>query len=329
MGKRISFGTTNIQKIIEMTTEEVKYYEELSKSYDDAIASGVVFTEMMSSKQLIKEFDDYINKLKADKKNKLEGGGSFSDSSKVMSASSRFRPYETIAFDPPLIGKNGNKLVSYSWAWTPTSSTSREGDEVMKRISDWSQAQISADTGRDIVHQYTIETVDDGSKTVSSESVPILLGYTNRAELKNFPNLATASKTLARQKMQLAIMEAQEKEYLELKEKFEKSEKPEIKEIDEPVSFVGVQEDWKEGKHKVFQMGDVWVRQDNQYGSTYKSYIPIEKPKIGTIEMLESSWVQNRIKENGGKYPNGIYDLRQRVKRQERKVGEILKNTTS
>lgn len=259
----------------------------------------------------------------------LKSGGEFSDSSKVMSASSRFRPYETIAFDPPLIGKNGNKLVSYSWAWTPTSATSREGDEVMKRISDWSQAQISADTGRDIVHQYTIETVDDGSKTVSSESVPILLGYTNRAELKNFPNLATASKTLARQKMQLAIMEEQEKEYRELQARFESAKKPEIVEIDEPVNFIGAQDDWKEGKHKVFQMGDVWVRQNNEHGSTYKSYIPIEKPKTSTIEMLESDWVQKRIKENGGKYPDGIYDLRQRVKRQERKVSEILKNTTS
>lgn len=53
-----------------MTTEEIKYYQELSQEYDDLIADGVVFTEYKPSK----ENECGINHSKID--NKLTDGGS-------------------------------------------------------------------------------------------------------------------------------------------------------------------------------------------------------------------------------------------------------------
>ena len=35
----------------------------------------------------------------------------------MFSAASRFKPKETIIFDPEIVGINGNKLISYTWAY--------------------------------------------------------------------------------------------------------------------------------------------------------------------------------------------------------------------
>lgn len=261
---------------------------------------------------------------------KFENGGSVSFD-KVISASTRFRPSETVVFDPPLEGKNGAKLISYTWSYEWTMLPNREGELKSKRISDWTQAEISADTGRDIVHQYTVLMPDGEYKTVSSDSVPVLLGYLDKKELKSFPNLVTASKTLAKQQMQLAIMEAQKKEYDELYAKFEKAEKPEIriaKNEELPFAKYHKQEEGVVPSETYFIMDDVRYGQYNQdyydriEGTT--KYKLIDKPNRATIEQLTSQWVSKRVEENGGKYPRGLYDLKNRVARQKRKVENIL-----
>ncbi len=252
---------------------------------------------------------------------------------KIFSASSRFKPSETVVFDPALEGKNGNKLVSYTWSFEWTMLPSREGELKSKRVSDWTQAEISADTGRDIVHQYTILLANGEHKTVSSESVPVLLGYLDKKELKSFPNLVTASKTLAKQQMQLAIMEAQKKEYDELYAKFEKAEKPEIrmaKYEELPWAKYHKQEEGVVHSETYFIMQDVRYGQYNQdyydpkEGTKYKL---IDKPNPRTIEQLTWSWISERVKENGGINPRGLYDLKNRVARQKNKVEKILSMT--
>jgi hypothetical protein len=252
----------------------------------------------------------------------FKNGGSISFD-KVISASTRFRPTETVVFDPPLEGKNGAKLISYTWSYEWTMTPNREGELKSKRISDWTQAEISADTGRDIVHQYTILMPDGEYKTVSSDSVPVLLGYLDKKELKSFPNLVTASKTLAKQQMQLAILEAQKKEYDDLYAKFEKAEKPEIKEVGEDSKFSAIIESYKKGAYSNYAMGDVIYRQDNEYvyGSNDYKKTPISRT---TIEQLTWAWISKRVEENGGVNPRGLYDLKNRVARQKRKVENIL-----
>jgi len=250
-----------------------------------------------------------------------DGGGVSFD--KVISASSRFRPTETVVFDPPLEGKNGAKLISYTWSYEWTMKPNYEGELVSKRVSDWTQAEISAETGRDIVHQYTILMPSGEYKTVSSDSVPVLLGYLDKKELKSFPNLVTASKTLAKQQMQLAILESQKKEYDDLYAKFEKAEKPEIKEVGEDSKFSAIIESYKKGAYSNYAMGDVTYRQDNDYVYGTESYKkrPISRT---TIEQLTWAWISKRVEENGGVNPRGLYDLKNRVARQKRKVENIL-----
>lgn len=274
----------------------------------------------------------YWNNLSADRSwDFFEQGGSVSSESqsfdKVISSSSRFKPSETIYFNPPLIGKNGAKLVSYTWSYEWTMLPNWEGELVGKRISDWTQAEISADTGRDIVHKFGVEMPDGSFKSVSSESVLVLLGYVDRKELKSFPNLVTAAKTLAKQQMKLSILEAQEKEYNELRKRFENAKKPEIVKDDNPeFKLRPLRESWEKGEFNIFRMGDVSVRQYNSYNyssGTYNRNTPLSRTDK---ESLERDWVRARISENGGKYPQGIYDLRNRVERQKRKVNEILKS---
>ncbi len=254
---------------------------------------------------------------------KAEGGPI--DSDKIISSSSRFKPHETIIFDKPLIGPSGAQLISYTWAFLWTMQPNHEGELVSKRMSDWDQALISADTGRDIVHQFSIKMPHGDIKTVSSESVLILLGFTVRAKLKTFPGLVTALKTLAKQKLQFQILSEQDKLYNELRTKFEKTSKPEIKEIEDPIDFV--KNHIKPNQHTVYAMGNVWYRQDNPY--TYNDgngfYTKLNSANKNTIDQLTSMWVSDQITLAGGKYAHGLYDLKNRLTRQERKVQEIQK----
>jgi len=238
---------------------------------------------------------------------------------KALSASSRFKPKELVVFDTPIVGPNGNKLVAYQWAYEWTMKENKEGELVDKRISDWTQAESSAETGRDVVHKFTVQKTDGSTVTVSSETIPSLLGYVDAKQMKGLPSVVSAVKTLAKQRMQLAIMEAQEAEYKALEEKFEKADKPEVKEVADPAAErFGIN---KEGEFTTYGMGDVSVRQDNRYNWDTKKFdkVPLSRE---TIKELERKWVLKRIEEAGGKYPSNITDLRNRVKRQERRVEE-------
>lgn len=309
--KKENYSTGELSKIFKVFDERVKELVFGNKSF-----------KLSDNKQTLIEYENNPDI-------RFEDGGGVSFD-KVISASTRFRPTETVVFDPPLEGKNGAKLISYTWSYEWTMTPNREGELKSKRISDWTQAEISADTGRDIVHQYTILMPDGEYKTVSSDSVPVLLGYLDKKELKLFPNLVTASKTLAKQQMQLAILEAHKKEYDELIAKFEKAEKPEIriaKHEELPFAKYHKQEDGVVPSETYFIMEDVRYGQFNQdyydpkEGTKYKL---IDKPNRATIEQLTSQWVSKRVEENGGKYPRGLYDLKNRVARQKRKVENIL-----
>jgi hypothetical protein len=162
--------------------------------------------------------------------------------------------------------------------------------------------------------------------------VPVLLGYIDRKQIKSFPNLVTASKTLAKQQMQLAILEAQEKEYRDLQKRFENEKKPPIEYLEPSLDNYSTimksirgndPEMLNENTH--YRMGHITQIYTNDFNySTGK----LEKKKMlqpYMIEDLTSSWVQSKVAEYGGKYPSGLYDLRNRVERQKRKVSNILK----
>jgi hypothetical protein len=238
---------------------------------------------------------------------RYDNGGSTSWD-KLASASSRFRPYETIVFEPPLIGLNGAKLTSYTWAYEMTMQPNWEGELVGKRVSDWTQAEISAETGRGIVHRYTVELPDGSVKVVSSESVPILMGYVDRTQAKVFGNLATASKTLAKQQMALAIMEAKYKEYLDAIQSVKDKGFPEPH-VEKSESLSG---------YKLFVGdGSCYINENGTYDRE-------------RLDCAKSNYINNRLKEMGidvysANRSSAIYDLKNRVARQKRKVEQMLK----
>jgi len=250
---------------------------------------------------------------------------------KIISSSSRFKPSDTIVFDPPLLGKNGTKLVAYQWKYTIESSFNKEGEEYGKRVSDWAQAEESAETGRDLVHVFDIEMPDGSKKSVSSESVLSIMGFVDKDTKKVFGNLATASKTLAKQQMKLAILEAQQKQYDEAKREFENIKKPTIKiaKLNElPLVIQKTIE--KESNRIYFSMGDVVRPQDLPYNQyiLFKDLDNLDenkyKPTKNTIEDLESTWISKRLNANNIKAPYGLYDLKNRVQRQKNKVEKML-----
>jgi hypothetical protein len=237
----------------------------------------------------------------------FDGGGNVNNSSKISSASSRFRPSETIVFDPPLVGINGNKLISYTWKYEWTTDFSiTTGDVIEKRVSDWTQAEISADTGRNIVHSFTIMKPDGTIQSVSSESVLVLMGFVTKEQKKEFANLATASKTLAKQQMQMSILEAQQKEYEEIKKSIIDAGYPEISiapsRFEDNVTLI---------------MGSGTVQADSNN--------PFEKERI---ERLQNSYVRGEMQELGinpfsiSSYQ--IQELKKRIDRQKRKVENII-----
>lgn len=248
---------------------------------------------------------------------------------KVAAATTRSRPSEMISFDKPIIGKNGAQLLSYEWAYEWDMRLDREGELTAYRKSNWDQSESNAATGRDIVHKFTVKRPDGTIVRVSSETVPIELGYLDAKQMKNFPAIATAVKTLAKQKMELGILEDQKRQYDEAYQKYSETPKPEIKVIEDPWDKEGQ----SKGKHNMFQMGDVTERQYNTPATWEEEkagkWTQRNKPTPKTVKELTDKWIKKRLKEQGIESPSGIYDLQQRIKRQERKVAEATKSEVS
>lgn len=117
---------------------------------------------------------------------------------------SRLKSSDRIVFNPPLVGPSNYKLVAYEWKYKWDEYFSIQKGEILpKRFSDWENANVSTDTGRNIVHLFEIEDINGKIQSVSSESANILLGFAKRGDKKTFPSLVNSMKTLAKLKMQL------------------------------------------------------------------------------------------------------------------------------
>jgi len=222
--------------------------------------------------------------------------------SNISNAASRVRPREAIVFGKPLVGPSGARLVAYEWQWQPFEYIDKYGEERTARISDWEKAESSHDTGRDIVHQFTVQMPDDTSKTVSAESAIKLLGFNGGSS--EFKATASGAKTLAKLRMQLEegqqLLAARECDQAEV----DALPLPAIERTDE----------------KWWAMGDSRVRQ-MEGGNTIN-----EERKRALIE----GWRDNRMRERG--WNDSVYgmrskvnDLNARIARQEKKLGATLR----
>lgn len=103
----------------------------------------------------------------------------------------------SIVFSRPIKGKNGSRLLSYTWE-SNEFGKDREGKPI--RFSDWEKAGVNADTGRNIVHKFKVE-VDGKVLEVSGDSVAKALGFTNAEMEKAFPKAKDFVKQLAKMRM--------------------------------------------------------------------------------------------------------------------------------
>jgi 2'-5' RNA ligase len=233
---------------------------------------------------------------------KVEKKGEIADLSKVSSAASRFRPKEFIQFKQPLKGKSGAELIGYEWKY----EWEDLGDDKARRISDWTQSEISPETGREIVHQFHVRTPDGKTKVVSAESVLGLLGFTEANVPKNFPNIISTAKTLAKNQMKLAAVREQNRLFYEAVKENLKKPKPEIIMGERKTEFNMTW--WK--------MGDEAVIQDD--------FKPINDERR---KRLEESWAEAEAKKQGlNKSYVDIIELEARIARQRKKLDQALTN---
>jgi len=286
-----------------------------------------VAPELFDNKQ---ELVEYIYKVESPVQKQQAPAEAKPDIGKIISSSSRFRPRETIWFDTPLVGPSGAKLTSYTWSYEWTEDWNKVKGEPMEiRVSDWTNAEQSADTGRDIVHKFIVEMPDGTSQTVSSESVLVLLGLTDREQMKSFPSLVNAVKTLAKQKLQLAVLNDRLDISSKAEAEIKKMTKPEIERIEENEKFGGKRIVWRMGDTVVWDEAEVYDYDKRES----RPNLTIGEERKGA---LEGQWEAARFKELGfDQYRDDsknisrqIRELQERITRQERKVNEITKNKT-
>lgn len=89
----------------------------------------------------------------------------------------RFRPKTLIAFEKPYKGPSGSALVAYEWKHKMEEAVDNRGEDVVRRVSDWNEAATNWQTGREIVHQFYVDSPAGDRRIVSLETAIKLLGY--------------------------------------------------------------------------------------------------------------------------------------------------------
>lgn len=230
----------------------------------------------------------------------------------------RLKSSDKIQFNPPLVGPSGAKLIAYEWKYKWDEYFNKiKGEFLPRRFSDWDSANVSADTGRNIVHSFDIET-SDGVKSVSSESANILLGFAKRGDRKSFPSLANSLKTLANLKMQLAGIEQAAQSWEEVRNRV-KNLDFDIKSVDDSGGWVksifididGSVYEYKNRDRDIKSLSDV-----NKY---------LHDPQIQLYKQIQRRYISDfMIAHDFPERQPSIGDLPDKIKRQERKIQDMI-----
>lgn len=118
----------------------------------------------------------------------------------------RAKPRSLVTFGKPITGPSGAKIESYQWQHKTIDDEDKRDGEAAKRVSDWTKAINSVDTGKEIVHHFSVAMPDGSKKIVSLESAIKLLGYQpGDASAAKVRSTAASMRTLAMAQMQLAM----------------------------------------------------------------------------------------------------------------------------
>lgn len=104
------------------------------------------------------------------------------------------RSRNTVRFEKPITGPSGASLLSYDWQWMWEESPDYDDP---RRVSDWSESVENEQTGKHVVHQFSVADAKGKHHVVSLESALKLLGFDDGAAgAGKVKNLAAASMDL-------------------------------------------------------------------------------------------------------------------------------------
>lgn len=230
----------------------------------------------------------------------------------AVSSTKRSKPTETLQFPGPGIkGPSGAVLKAYTWQWQWESVQNKEGDEVGKRVSNWDAAVQSAATGRNVVHQFVIEK-NGARSVVSAEGALRQLGFTGEGA-KRFGALKSSLKTLARLKMEQAVLQRQI-DVIDRVRKEAKTPRVTVRRT-APTPWA------KDGEYEI-RIGQLSITQP---GGMKNGLVG----KDGKLSSLSKTLIAKRfqdevIKRITGKHPTSIMEemrvIEERIQRQQKKV---------
>lgn len=101
-------------------------------------------------------------------------------------------------------------VTAYEWQSKVDEDFNKDGEAILRRVSDWDKAAVNAETGRSIVHHFTVNG-PNGEKTVSLEST---LGSLRQSPVGNtLKNTVSAARRLMVRRSELAELEAKRDAY--------------------------------------------------------------------------------------------------------------------
>lgn len=203
----------------------------------------------------------------------------------------RAKPRSLVTFGKAITGPSGAKIESYQWQNKTIDDEDKRDGEAAKRVSDWTKAINSVDTGKDIVHHFAVTLPDGSKKIVSLESAIKLLGYQpGDASAAKIRNTAASMRTLATAQMQLALTRQATADNEAIKAKVDKMQPPEMKK--QKGMFLGE----PNPKHNTYTMGKTSIsRPVSQLAG-----VDSKDPEEDIRQHLTDSWRKNQVIALGG-----------------------------
>jgi hypothetical protein len=252
------------------------------------------------------------------------GGGGSSAVAAKDDSSRLGRARRTIDFKEPVKTPLGD-VLSYSWQskLIETDSGTAEG-VVLKRVSDWDEATTNAETGRDIVHQFTIRKPDGTMGTVSLESLS-----------KSAGESAKGVKSIVKTARALPLREAELKQREEHAAVFNTKYAKEEEKIERDYAYPRV--NWKEltfpkawpAGYKEAYMDGIFIGAGTEKSSPGAS----DSYSWVGLKMAQTKWKEREIpKKIGMEWPDldRIDQLRRLIKRDKAKLSAagVTENAT-
>jgi hypothetical protein len=217
-------------------------------------------------------------------------------------------------------GPSGAVLDSYQWEWQwDVKFSESEGGLIDAKVSDWTKAEASASTGRDLVHKFLLRK-DGETRLVSLETALREMGFLSGTEgTKSARKVVSNAKTLAKNKVKLAVLEGKRKARAEFIS--DAKEKPHDVTV-VPASAASLKGFWKRRAERGEQFSrvlidgvEVDIKENSEIGPHW-----LRDNRASIIE----SWAWKNLPEEWkGSLNQKAESLRKKIAKQERAFAEM------